>query len=862
MVSYRQERIQKRGVMMQPQLPSKQQQMLPRPRVDALIRDGLRQPVLVILAGPGYGKTQAMADYVSQGDVTALWLRLSVLDNLTNHFWDHLLKTLAQEYAQLTGRLEALAFPETVPDMDVFIRLIAEVLSSEKETVWVFDDYGEITNQQVKDFVNMLVDANVEGLRLVLISNVMDSTESIAYMTRSRSLLQAEDLRFTRDEIAALYQMHGVILEPDEVNMVERYTEGWSMPLLMLVLEHDRLPDLVHSGGSLTNHIIVHLFEERFFSRYPRRQQKLIVKLSLLNSFTKAFAISLYDGDAVELEALGNHAFLMQEPTSGAYFFHYLYRLFLQEKRYLLNVEELQAIWRKAAVYSMASGDITEAVACYRKAEDYIGMMEAVSQYIYSQSEMTAATANYFLEHIALLSSEQLKGYPRADYMRAYVYMILVRLEEAEALLLDLEVRLLEDSHEDRYDLLCDVYATMGLIHMMQNVETFADDFRKSAECADHLPPEVLAKKSGLMRMHNGNAFSMADNKPGAKERMERVVHEAAPYMAKIWSGDISGIEYMFSAEAAYLSYHMDEAKKNAYQCLYKAEAHAQHDLVCNAYRLLARIAHMRGDYTGMKEQLMNAVEYAERHDNSVMRKIRDNALGWYYNKVRDHTKIPKSILELSRAETHNLAYGRPQVTYANYLHDTGEYARMVGMMRYAERGLYLARGIWQERIIRLLMLSVGYYNLNDTETSMEMLWAAYDMCYDNGLVTLFIEAGDAIVNVIQLAREQDTYAFSAEWLDFIQREAAAFAKRADRVRAAYRKEHPVKINKENPLSKREQEVLTAIAKGLTREEIAVEQYISINTVKSTIRKIYNKLDASNKADAVSIAITRRYIEA
>jgi LuxR family maltose regulon positive regulatory protein len=49
-------------------------------------------------------------------------------------------------------------------------------------------------------------------------------------------------------------------------------------------------------------------------------------------------------------------------------------------------------------------------------------------------------------------------------------------------------------------------------------------------------------------------------------------------------------------------------------------------------------------------------------------------------------------------------------------------------------------------------------------------------------------------------------------------------------------------------------EILTGLSQGLTREELAVASSISVNTVKSVIRSIYNKMGAINRADAVRIA--------
>jgi LuxR family maltose regulon positive regulatory protein len=848
--------------MSQPKGFAGHRKMLQRPRLTRLIREGLRQPLLVMLAAPGYGKTQAMSDYIATSGAKALWLRLGVLDNLANYFWDHLLRTLIREYPELSDRLRELEFPVSISDFSVFAQFIENDICGDKQVIWVFDDYGEITNRQVRDFVRMLIDINLDCLRLVLISNVLDSTESIAFMTHKRSLLLADDLRFTHNEISALYQLHGITLTPGELETVWRYTEGWPLPLHLLALQQGPLPDSPHYGARLTDRVVSHIFEKNFFSTYPEKLQKMLIKLSLLDSFTREFAISIDEGGVADPEMFENHAFFISEPNSDRLFPHHLYRLFLQKKVRSLDPREIRDLWQKAADYYMRAGSPTDAAACYRKCENYPGMIEAIYHYTQSQSEMTGSTALYFLEQISSVPSEQLKYYPRADYLRAYIYMILVRLEEAEELLLDMEKRLLtgEETH-DRHDLLCDVYATLGIVHMMQNREAFADDFEKAAAAAGPVAPETLAKKSGLMRMHNGNAFSMADNQPGAKERMERAVYRAVPYMTRIWSGDIGGLEFMFSAESAYLSFQLEKARENAYQCLYKADSYAQHDLICNAYRLLARIGYMQGDYAEMKKQVDCAVEHANSHDNNVMRKIRDNTLAWYYIKLRDLTKVPKSILEFSKTEAPNLDYGRPQVTYAHYLLNMGEYSRMIGMMRHTGKGLYLSRGIWQERIVRLIMLAVGYHCLGDRDASIDALWPAYDLCNHNGLVTLFIEAAEYMNRVIQAARQQDRHVFSQDWLDLIDRESAAFSKRADKVRAIYNLQNPAKVRADNPLTKREQEVLQSVSLGLTREEIAVEQYVSVNTVKTTLRNIYNKLSANNNAEAVSIAIAKGYID-
>ncbi|HMU08717.1 MAG TPA: LuxR C-terminal-related transcriptional regulator [Ferruginibacter sp.] len=54
----------------------------------------------------------------------------------------------------------------------------------------------------------------------------------------------------------------------------------------------------------------------------------------------------------------------------------------------------------------------------------------------------------------------------------------------------------------------------------------------------------------------------------------------------------------------------------------------------------------------------------------------------------------------------------------------------------------------------------------------------------------------------------------------------------------------------ETPLTRREQEVLAALAKGFLYKEIALRLSISLDTVKKHCKNIYQKLNVRNRTEA------------
>lgn len=62
------------------------------------------------------------------------------------------------------------------------------------------------------------------------------------------------------------------------------------------------------------------------------------------------------------------------------------------------------------------------------------------------------------------------------------------------------------------------------------------------------------------------------------------------------------------------------------------------------------------------------------------------------------------------------------------------------------------------------------------------------------------------------------------------------------------------------PLSRRETAVLTLAAAGWSNQAIASAHFVSLNTIKTTLRRAYHRLGASGRTHGCALAICASYI--
>jgi LuxR family maltose regulon positive regulatory protein len=160
-----------------------------------------------------------------------------------------------------------------------------------------------------------------------------------------------------------------------------------------------------------------------------------------------------------------------------------------------------------------------------------------------------------------------------------------------------------------------------------------------------------------------------------------------------------------------------------------------------------------------------------------------------------------------------------------------------------------------------LILQAIAYNGLDDSSQSSTCLERALILAEPEGYIRIFLDEGQAMADVIvswrlETGSRKDLNAAQKRLMAYTDKLLEAFPGRSAQPANTHRLvnspvSHPSLIE---PLSARELEVLHLVANGLSNREIANRLFITINTVKKHIRLTFDKLDVSNRTQAVARA--------
>jgi LuxR family maltose regulon positive regulatory protein len=157
-----------------------------------------------------------------------------------------------------------------------------------------------------------------------------------------------------------------------------------------------------------------------------------------------------------------------------------------------------------------------------------------------------------------------------------------------------------------------------------------------------------------------------------------------------------------------------------------------------------------------------------------------------------------------------------------------------------------------------LLLRAQMHAALGNSLSSRADYATALELAEPEGFIGIFVEQGPPVAEALTNLVEQDR--LGTVQPGYVERILAAFSRLQPP--GTTRGEQPAPdlpagtgpVALIEPLTDRELEVLSLMAKGLKYREIAARLYISLNTVRFHVKAIYGKLNVNNRTQAIEVA--------
>ncbi|MEQ1768912.1 MAG: LuxR C-terminal-related transcriptional regulator [Devosia sp.] len=242
--------------------------LIERPRLSERMRRGTQPKLTLISAPAGFGKTTLLAEWLAGTDSKkgVAWLSLDHTDNDVAAFWSHLTAALQNAATAAGADFPELAAAEQSPD--TFVAQLLNALSALPiEIDVVLDDYHVIDHPGIETGLSFLLEHLPPQIHIV-ISTRADPSLPLGRLRARGELVEirSADLRFTPAETSAyLDGATGLRLTASDIALLCDRTEGWIAALQLAVLSlkgRDDAATFIAGFAGSDRYIVDYLVEE------------------------------------------------------------------------------------------------------------------------------------------------------------------------------------------------------------------------------------------------------------------------------------------------------------------------------------------------------------------------------------------------------------------------------------------------------------------------------------------------------------------------------------------------------------------------------------------------------------------------
>jgi ATP/maltotriose-dependent transcriptional regulator MalT len=828
-----------------PELPAN---FLSRRHLFELI-DGRAPGYTMVVAPAGYGKTSLIAEWAKQSKKKVIWYTMSENDSSVG-VPTYLISAIRQ------------VIPNFAPDLEAttVTAVFREVANLNEDIVLVLDNVVDAFTYQM-NVAQAYMDAIPDNIHIFALRRVIPTVSLKRFSSIGRlSVITAGDLVFSKDEVKALLQISGVEETEKKVDQIVQQTHGWPSAVGIIVSGEDSKLDL-EVDDTLVKNLVTGKFE-----KLAKETRELLIAISSFEVFDLDLVESIIqkpvnEANLNKLAAEG--VFLMSAAgQKSTYIFNNTAREVINEiarsdnegyRKNQIAISELFQLrgqLNPAISHAIKSGDSDYLRQMFKPAlrklitrgdgrnilywSSYLPLDNTRNQVFSDLAKVMGHLTNFEFERTLQLVEEMrfsYRDFPLAPFIEqinaaalAHVAFCRGRLAEFD---IQMEVIFREPEtqpameHSDRLGILR-IFAARSFIFedssILNSIESELQEIiKKSSSSEDLFIWQTIRAMKFLLAGEYLQAFDAASLAEEIGQRNE-------------YAGFFGYTEAIYVKARCYLEFsEIDRATEEFKKLSTLAREWQQWPWVFMAESFMARILMTKGKveeaFAALRDLRQLAVEFKGEDGLTLIVDTNELFLRFW---VKDYERSSQIVNRLPE----NLIF-------------THQYRQALASVSKNEVKKKVAPEILEsdtarDKIWKSLVGCVA--NIEQESLALESLKIALDIGARVGAKESFLRQEHTILElIIRSASKQPTV-----YLEELARAAAARMNANNNQNAALTQ----------PLTKREIDVLRSLATGKPITAIGKTLHISHNTMKTHLRNIYRKLNASGREDAVAKAQT------
>jgi len=875
-------------------IPPPRLNLVSRPRLIERLNAGQHGKLTLISAPAGFGKTTLLVEWISNSNMSFVWISLEDDDNNIKRFYTYLVASLHQIDEDVGDGILALLDATGDPPIETLnTLLINNIISMDKEFYLVLDDYHLITNQAIHQAVNYLLEHLPPNAHIV-ISGRVDPPIAISRLRARDQMIEVRpnDLRFIESEAKTfLNDLSGLDLSPEDLSALLSRTEGWITGLQLAALSmqdrQDKHEFVTAFSGS--HHYIIDYLLDEVMARQSQEAQSFLYQTSILTRFCAPLCDAVVEiSDSKRIIHDINEANLFLIPLDDErnwYRYHHLFADFLNQRLRENEPENISKLHQRASEWLEENQLITEAINHSLIGEDYnraAELVEDVGPEMMMQSEF-----DQLEKWMDAMPKELVENWPWLCIIRAWMYDRWAQFDLGESYLLRAEAvvdRHTSSNPDEAEKIIRGQIAAIRALYSIKKGE-IPQSIEYSHQALDYLPEGYFNRgvafyslgwakctqgdlTGAIQEFQEGRRTSLAAGNQilaqviildiGVTHILQGHLHQAAETLREAsqfkYANSEIKIPYAGAASVNLADIfrewnELDAAMNHLQESLEISIPAKLMDPIAIGYASMARVYLAQGDFEG-------AIQVCEKAERMV-REIPDLEPDTKTKTMDSRVWLLLAQNKLTEAARFTQERGLSADAEINYFFDF-KHVIFARVLIYSGRENSTPQDLMDAQSILAKILEpakrVGYTGQMIEALALQALAFDAQGKHDQALNSL-----EESLTLAEPEGFERTFVDEGEPMQALLRQVESRGRMGGYAGKLLKAFEPVETegkttpdqNLVDPLSERECEVLKLMATDLTGPEIADELMVSLNTMRTHTKNIYSKLDVNNRRLAV-----------